>query len=83
MIIKFYLSGNNLIYIVLFCLQYLFNEDYEGKKLEEIGKLEQIIFIQLKVKYIGIDKENLDFRNIEIIFICVFNVIYLVVRYFQ
>lgn len=82
MITKFYLPGNNLIHTVLFCLQYLSNEDYEGKKSEEIGKLEQTILTQLKVKHTGIDKENLDLRNTEIISICVFNVIHLVARYF-
>lgn len=51
MITKFYLPGNNLIHTVLFCLQYLSNEDYEGKKSEEIGKLEQTILTQLKVKH--------------------------------
>ena len=36
----------------LFFQQYLSNEDYEGKKSEEIGKLEQTILTQLKVSQV-------------------------------
>ena len=37
---------------LFFFQQYLSNEDYEGKKSEEIGKLEQTILTQLKVSQV-------------------------------
>lgn len=86
MITKFYLPGNNLIHTVLFCLQYLSNEDYEGKKSEEIGKLEQTILTQLKVKHTGVfDEQEIQILEIQKSFLSVFliNVIHLVARYFQ
>lgn len=73
MITKFYLPGNNLIHTVLFCLQYLSNEDYEGKKSEEIGKLEQTILTQLKVKHTGVfDEQEIQILEIQKSFLSVF-----------